>query len=181
AGREKTEHEPAQAGRETAGHEPSQAGRETVRFAATIYKLGINPCVDVPRAVSDAFGRRGYVPVVGTLNGHPIRPTLVPKGGGRHRLYVNGQMRRVAGVGVGDEVRFELCFDSESREIPVPDDLRAALRKVEGAEAGWERLTPSHRKELLVAILDAKKPETRARRIQRAIHEHVLRPRASRE
>jgi hypothetical protein len=149
---------------------------EEQRFSAEIYKLGINPCVDVPRPVSDAFGRRGYVPVVGTMNGHEIRVTLVPKGEGYHRLYVNGAMRRAAAVGVGDEVRFELRFDPEPRELPVPDDLRQALRE-SGAQEAWERLTPSHRKELIVVVLDAKKPETRARRNRRAIREHVLRGR----
>ncbi|MFQ5890917.1 MAG: YdeI/OmpD-associated family protein [Gemmatimonadota bacterium] len=146
----------------------------TQRFSSRIYKLGINPCVDVPKRVSNAFGLRGYVPVEGTMNGHRIRATLVPKGRGFHRLYVNGAMRRAAGVGVGDVVELELRFDPGSRDIPVPADLREALREVEGAEAAWEELTPSHRKELLVAILDAKRPETRARRIRRAIHEHVL-------
>ncbi len=54
-------------------------------FTATVYTLGINPCVDVPPRVSAAFGKRGYVPVAGTLNDQPIRATLAPKGGGRHR------------------------------------------------------------------------------------------------
>ncbi|MGH9839592.1 MAG: DUF1905 domain-containing protein [Blastocatellia bacterium] len=71
------------------------------RFSAKIYKLGINPCVDVPKRVSEVFGKRGYVPVAGTLNGQAIHATLVPKGGGEHRLFLNGEMRRRAAVGVG--------------------------------------------------------------------------------
>jgi hypothetical protein len=47
-------------------------------FSAKVYKLGINPCVDVPQRVSQAFDQRGYVPVTGTLNGHVIRATLAP-------------------------------------------------------------------------------------------------------
>jgi len=73
------------------------------QFTATIYKVGINPLVDVPAEVSRAFGIRGYVPVRGRLNGAPIRATLVPSGGGRHRLYINGDMRKQAGVESGDE------------------------------------------------------------------------------
>ena len=46
-------------------------------FSAKIYKLGINPCVDVPKSVSDIFGRRGYVPVEGTLNGQASKPDAV--------------------------------------------------------------------------------------------------------
>ncbi len=63
-------------------------------FTARIYKLGINPCVDVPLRVGQAFGRRGYVSVTGALNGHPLRATLAPKGGGLYRLFINGEMRK---------------------------------------------------------------------------------------
>ncbi|NIS81617.1 MAG: DUF1905 domain-containing protein, partial [Anaerolineales bacterium] len=71
---------------------------EAEEFFAQIYKLGINPCVDVPTRVSEAFGVRGNVPVVGTLNDVEIRSTLVPIGGGRHRLYINTDMRKRANV-----------------------------------------------------------------------------------
>ena len=142
-------------------------------FSATIYKLGINPCVDVPEMASKAFSKRGHVPVAETLNGHPIRTTLVPKGGGRHRLYINGEMRKAANVDVGDRVDLVLWLDTESREIPVPDDLTEALRATSGALKAFEKLTPSHRKELLVWILDAKRPETRERRIRRTV-KHVV-------
>lgn len=69
-----------------------------LRFAAPLAQLGPNPYVDVPPRVSTAFGRRGAVAVKRTLNAVPIRATLVPAGGGRHRLYVNGFMRKAAGV-----------------------------------------------------------------------------------
>lgn len=145
------------------------ASRSAQRFSAKIYKVGINPCVDVPKRVSLGFGRRGYVPVAGTINAHPIRATLVPTGGGRHRLYVNGEMRKATGTDVGDTVHFVLRFDAKSREIEVPRDLAKALRARKGARAAWDGLTPSKRREFLIVILDAKTAATRARRIQRAI------------
>lgn len=118
-------------------------------FSAEIYKVGINPCVDVPERVSTAFGKRGYVPVEGKLNAHQIRATLVPKGSGRHRLYINGEMCRAADVATGDEVNLVLWRDTKSREIPVPEDLAEALRTAKGALEAFEKLSPSHRKELL--------------------------------
>jgi hypothetical protein len=145
----------------------------TVSFAATIYKLGINPCVDVPERVSEAYGRRGFVPVEATLHGHTFHVTLVPRGSGRHRLFINGEMRRTAGVDTGDTVHIGLRLDTEPRDIPVPEDLREALRAVNGASEAFDQLTPSHRKELLRWVLDAKRPETRARRIRRVI-EHMM-------
>ena len=143
------------------------------KFSATIYRLGINFCVDVPETVSKAFGKRGYVPVAGRLNHLKIRATLVPRGGGRHRVFLNGEMRRAAGVGEGDRVTLLLKRDTRSREVPAPDEFRKALRRKRGAVSAFEACSPSHRKEILVWILDAKHAETRARRIAKAIN-HLL-------
>lgn len=65
-------------------------------FRAVVGKDGPNPFVDVPPAVSRAFAafaERGRVRVAGTIRGHPLHATLVPKAGGTHRLYVSGGMR----------------------------------------------------------------------------------------
>ena len=95
-------------------------GAPEYRFTARIHRLGANPYVDAPPRVSAAFGRRGAVAVKGTLNGVPIRATLVAAGGGRHRLYVNGFMRTAAGVDVGETVRLALSPDGASRRGRVP-------------------------------------------------------------
>lgn len=129
--------------------------------------------MDVPERVSRAFGKRGYVPVEGELQGHKIRATLVPIGGGRHRLYINGDMRKRAGVDTGYAVRIAVSLDRASREIPVPRDVKNALHKTSGAMDAFEALTPSHRKEFLVWVLDAKKEATRKRRVHRGI-KHIL-------
>jgi hypothetical protein len=63
-------------------------------FSTQVQKVGINPCVAIPESVSACLGKRGIVPVWGSLNGVEIRATLVPIGGGRHRLYINGEMRK---------------------------------------------------------------------------------------
>ncbi len=81
-----------------------EAGELDQESSARIRKIGVNPYVEVPRRVSDTFGIRGNVPVKGNLNGVPIRATLVPTGKERHRLYVNGDMRKRAGVDVGETV-----------------------------------------------------------------------------
>ncbi len=64
------------------------------RFVATLYELPsnylhiMNVALDVPESVSDAFGMRGHVPVVGTADGANLTATLVPVGGDRHRLFL---------------------------------------------------------------------------------------------
>ncbi len=139
------------------------------RFSAKIYKQGINPCVDIPQELSTAFGTRGYVPVKGTLNGHPILATLVPKGGGRHRLFINGEMRKRARVDVGDEIDLVLEMDTEPRVVPMPKALAEALEKNREANLAFERLTPSHQREILTYLNWVKRPETLKRNVEKVI------------
>jgi hypothetical protein len=139
------------------------------RFASTIFKVGINPCVDVPAQVSAALGRKGYIPVECRINGHAFRAGLVSLGGGRHRLFINGQMRSEAGVNVGDEIEVELSYDPKPRNLPVPEELSRALRASSVASEAWERLTPSRRKEILSYLNSLKRPQTLERNVQRTI------------
>jgi hypothetical protein len=138
-------------------------------FSETIRKAGINPCVDVPEHVSVFFGKRSYVPVVGLLNDTVIRATLVPVGGGRHRLYINGEMRKKANVYVGDKVHLNLMLDSEPRNVTVPKELAEALQKNERARAIFQGLRPSRRNEILAYLNYLKKPESLRRNVKKVI------------
>jgi uncharacterized protein YdeI (YjbR/CyaY-like superfamily) len=54
-------------------------------------------------------------------------------------------------------------------EVVVPEDLAAALAANPAAQAAFAKLPPSHRREHVEAVEEAKKPETRARRIAKAV------------
>lgn len=57
-----------------------------------------------------------------------------------------------------------------SRPLPdVPADFAAALRAAPAAHAHFDAFAPSHRREYLAWIIDAKREDTRARRISQAI------------
>ena len=132
-------------------------------FTATVHKLGINPCVDVPQEIVDALlreaGKRSApVQVKGTLNGRVSFATSVVRYRGAHRLYLNTQMRRQAGAGAGDTVRIALAYDPDPRMPPVPRALSEALNRNERAKARWRLLPASRRKEIL-AYLDSLKSE----------------------
>jgi uncharacterized protein YdeI (YjbR/CyaY-like superfamily) len=58
--------------------------------------------------------------------------------------------------------------DSGERTVEVPDDLAAALAEA-GAREVFDKLSYSHRREHVAAINDAKKPQTRQRRIANAV------------
>ncbi len=145
------------------------------RFRAPIRRQGPNPYVDVPPAVSRAFAahaRAGRIHFVGTLEGAPVRGSLVPVGRGRHRLFVNGGMRSAAGVSVGDTVVFAIRAVPPGA-VPLPADLAGALRRARGARAAFDARSPSYRRQLLRYIDDARTPETRRRRVERTVR-HVL-------
>ena len=108
-------------------------------FTARIYKLGINPCVDVPAEAAHFFKRRGFVPIVGLVNGKTYRATLVPRGDGLHRLYLNEPIRKATKTDVGSDVRFELKLDRTSRVIKTPSEFASALKAQPAAQTAFRR------------------------------------------
>jgi uncharacterized protein YdeI (YjbR/CyaY-like superfamily) len=86
---------------------------------------------------------------------------------------VSAEHRAGAGVAAGDTVDVTLALDLVPRTVEVPDDLASALRKASATDA-FDRLAFSHRREHVRAVEDAKTPETRARRIAKAVEK--LRP-----
>jgi hypothetical protein len=138
-------------------------------FVGTLYKLGINRCVDVPEEVSRALGGKGYIPVIASAQGLVTRTTLVPAGNGRHRLFVDGKIRKKLGVDAGNLVGIVLRRDEKPNEIDVPADVAAALRKTPEAQKAFKTITPALRREFLRWVLKAKHPDTRAKRIEEAI------------
>lgn len=146
------------------------AQRQKARsFRARICKVGINRCVDVPQRVSRALGEDKYVPVKGCVEDVAIRSTLVPRGGGKYRLFIHSRIYKALGVDIGDLVQIRLVRDSRSREIPVPEELAKALRANKDAQASFERLPPGARRGFLQWLAGAKKPETQNRRIKEAV------------
>jgi hypothetical protein len=138
-------------------------------FTAVIFKVGINPCVDIPQKVSRAFNKRGYVPVKGMINGKRLIANLVPIGNNRHRLFINGDMRNRAKVDVHDRIELILEVDSRPRIEPMTKGLSLVLSRNKSAMSNWEMLAPSRRKEILRYLNFAKRPETLQRNIHKVI------------
>jgi hypothetical protein len=124
--------------------------------------------IRIPFDVPQVFGTRGRVPVRGTLNGAPFRSSLSPYGR-IHYLGINRTLREQAGVQAGDLVEIALEKDDEPRQVSLPPDFAQALRENPAAQAAWDRLSYSHQREHVQAVEEAKKPETRMRRIEKAI------------
>jgi hypothetical protein len=116
--------------------------------------------------VAAVFGAK-RPPVRGTVNGAPFRSTVAVYGG-RFLLGLNRELRAAAGgVGPGDNVTVELERDDEERTVELPADLRVALDA--DRLAFFESLSYTHRREYVRWIEEAKREETRRRRVARAV------------
>ncbi len=107
-------------------------------------------------------------PVVATVNGYNWR-TTISRMRGEFLLGLNRAVRQEAGVEAGDTVEVELELDTAPREVEVPEALANALAEDSGASAAFERLTYTHRKEYARWIDEAKRDETRQRRVTQAL------------
>ena len=82
---------------------------------------------------------------------------------------LSGEHRTKAGLTAGQEVDVDLTLDTAPRQVTVPEDLAAALRGETRAGAFFDGLSFSHRKAYVTWIEEAKKPETRAGRVVKAL------------
>jgi hypothetical protein len=122
----------------------------------------------LPRNASAALPTRGITTVEGSINGYPFRATLEPDGQKSHWLKVNKKMREGAGAEVGDVVSLEIRSVEREPEPQVPADLRKAFAAAPKALALWADITPVARRDWIQWITSAKRPETRARRVENA-------------
>jgi uncharacterized protein YdhG (YjbR/CyaY superfamily) len=88
---------------------------------------------------------------------------------GRYLLGLSNANRQAAGVEIGDEVEVELEFDPEPRFVAEPADFARALSADPIARAAYDRLPDGRKGQHVRAIENAKKPETRMRRIEKTL------------
>jgi hypothetical protein len=108
----------------------------------------------------------------GGAKAFPVRVTVgsatvegrVARMGGENLVGLSRERRAALGVDTGDTVEVVLVHDAAERTVEVPDDLAAALADA-GARDAFDRLAYTHRKEHVRSVTDARKPETRARRV----------------
>jgi hypothetical protein len=128
---------------------------ERVQKTATMFR--------VPFDLEEAFGR-ARPPVKVTIRGYTWRTTPGVYGGVGH-VVVNRAAKAAAGVDAGDRVRITMELDTEPRTVVVPKDLRSALGASPEAKAAFAKLSFTHRREYVEWVEEAKRPETRERRV----------------
>jgi hypothetical protein len=132
--------------------------------------MGNNTGIPVPQDVVNALGGGKRPAVLVAVNGFTYRSTIASMGG-QFLIPFSAARREESGIRGGDAIEVTLSLDEAPRTVEVPDDLQAALSAEPGAQAAWDALSPSRRKEHARAVVDAKKPETRARRVAAVLAE----------
>jgi hypothetical protein len=164
-----------------------RAGEESFTFATPLRRtpgIGIHFVV-IPQRVSRAVGRRGPVPVIALVNGGKgvrvgVRASIVPTGGGRHRLQLNAEVRAEAGITLGDRVDVVLRVDHDPEVDPPPPDLAEALEE-SGMTDVFGRLPAGLRRRVLRWIEEAVADRTREKRIARTVEVALRRAEAARD
>lgn len=111
-------------------------------------------------------GKRPRVTI--TVNGHSWKSRVAIMRG-RFLIGLSSANRQAVGVATGDEVEVDVEYDAEVPVVTEPADFARALDADPAARAAYDRLAYSHKREHVLAIESAKKPETRARRIEKAL------------
>lgn len=121
------------------------------KFSAKIYKVGINPCVKVPYAITEKMKpEKGYIPIRGTIEKHKFTQTLVPVKDSNYRLYVNGPMLEGANLKVGDVATFviEQSTQKKQDQYPMNNELKKQLA-AHGLKVRFDALTDARKREIL--------------------------------
>jgi hypothetical protein len=123
--------------------------------------------LDETQVAAVGEGARRF-PVVATVNKYTWR-TSVTRMGGEFLVGLNREVRQAAGVEAGDEVEVTLQFDADSRQVELPTELVEALASDPGAKTKFDSMAFTHRKEFARWISEAKREETRRRRLGQAL------------
>jgi hypothetical protein len=133
-------------------------------FPATLYKIGMNYCVDVPTDVTSSWKDR-HVPVRLVVEGLVGFTTALRRKDGGYRVFVNVSIRELAGLAEGSEVAVRLEPTSELSEPDVPEDLERALSLSKTDQNAWDALTLRQRRDFVRYLNEAKGADTRKRRL----------------
>jgi Bacteriocin-protection, YdeI or OmpD-Associated len=133
-----------------------------------MFQMGNNTGIEVPAEVVAALDAgKDHPSSSGSTATNTGRPSPMS---GKYLLPFGADRRKESGIQGGDDaIDVELTLDTAPRTVGVPDDLQSALDASPAAAAAWDKLSNTHKKEHARSVLDAKKPETRTRRIAAVI------------
>lgn len=142
-----------------------------MKFRATLRLEGKTATgIQVPPEVVTSLGSSKKPAVSVTVGGYTYRSTIAVLGG-KFMIPVSADVRKHAKIAAGDDLDVNVELDTQPREISVPEDFMKALEKDAAAKHTFDGLSYSNKRRYTLSIEDAKTPETRQRRIEKAISE----------
>lgn len=142
--------------------------RESVTFETVLSASGNNTGIAVPDDVIEQLGHGKRPPVLVNVNGYVYRSTVAVMGG-RYLIGLSAAVRAATGLKGGDPIRVTLRLADTPREVDVPADFAAALDAEEPARRFFDELSNSMQRYHVDNINAAKAPETRRRRMDKAV------------
>ncbi|WP_392543674.1 YdeI/OmpD-associated family protein [Oryzobacter telluris] len=139
-----------------------------VTFETTLLASGNNTGIPVPEQVIEELGagKRPSVHVV--VNGYAYRSTVAVMGG-QHLIGVSAAIRAETGLAGGDPITVTLTVADTPREVDVPEDFATAMAASTAARPFFDGLSNSLQRYHVDSVTSAKAPETRQRRIEKAV------------
>ena len=126
--------------------------------------------ITIPLDVEKVFGAK-RVPVKVWINGAEHRSTVC-RMGGEYVMAVPKVFREAAGIKAGEKITVTMEKDTQKRTVEVPEDLAAALKKADLTDV-FSKMSYTHQKEYVNAVNEAKREETRVRRIDKTIEQLI--------
>jgi len=140
-----------------------------MKFRAKVLLAGKTATgIRVPAKVVESLGPSRRPAVRFTINGYTYRSSVASLGG-VFMVGISAEVRSRARIAAGDQVDVDIELDTEPREITVPSDFAAALKRDADAKRFFDTLSYSNKRRFVLSIEGAKTAETRQRRIANAI------------
>ena len=124
----------------------------------------------IPDSVVEELGGGRRPKVVVTIGPHTWRSSIANMGG-QFMLGVSMENRAAAGVSAGETLDVDIELDTAPRTVDVPEDLAAALAQSPALSQTWSTWSFTRQKEAARSLTEAKKPETRTRRLEKVLAE----------
>jgi hypothetical protein len=144
------------------------ATASSATFETTVAATGNNTGIVVPDEVIAQLSAGKRPAVVVDVNGYEYRSTVAVMGG-KYMIGISAAVRQATGLAGGDPIRVTLTVADTPREVDVPPDFAEALAADQAAGAFFATLSNSLQRYHVDNVTSAKTPETRQRRIEKAV------------
>lgn len=139
-----------------------------MKFKAKVIPSGNATAVEVPEKIMQALGPQRRPPVAITINGHSWRSRVAAMRG-QQLIGISAANREAAGIAEGDTIEVDVVLDNSPREVEIPPDLAAALKRNPTARAAFDKLAFGLKNKHIRSFDEAKSPQVRQRRIDKLV------------